>query len=127
MFWLTSRKTEAGISARRGICSARSAPEQTLDQLLPCEVEVLGNVTKDTGQSAHAERGVARHGDVVLTALRGGKAKVAPGLTGQAVAQGAKHLREIVPRDVSREPQEVMTSSRTKCSRMIRGAWPGSK
>jgi hypothetical protein len=55
-----------------------SSPEQTLDQFLPCEAEVLGDVTKDTGQSPHAERRVARHGDMVLAALRGGEAKMAP-------------------------------------------------
>ena len=29
--------------------AARSSPEQALDQLLPCDAEVLRNVTKDTG------------------------------------------------------------------------------
>jgi hypothetical protein len=69
----------------------------------------------------------AWHGDVVLAALGGGETKVAPGLTGQPVAQNAEGLREIVPGDVPRKPQAVITSSRTKWSRMIRGAWPGSK
>jgi hypothetical protein len=52
---------------------------------------------------------------------------MAPGLTGQPIAQDAKGFREIVPGDVPREPQAVMTSSRTKWSRITRGAWPSLK
>ena len=48
-----------------------SSPEQTLDQFLPCDPEVLGDVTKNTGASPHAERPMARHGDMVLAALCG--------------------------------------------------------
>ncbi len=88
---------------------------------------MLGDVAKDTGQSPHAESRVAWHCDMVLAALGGGEAKMAPGLTGQPIAQDAKGLREIVPGDVPREPQAVMTSSRTKWSRITRGAWPSMK
>jgi hypothetical protein len=59
-----------------------SSPEQPLDQFLPCEAEVLGNVAEHTGQSPYAESRVPRHGDMVLAALVGCEAKMAPGLTG---------------------------------------------
>ncbi len=88
---------------------------------------MLGYVAKDSGQGPHAERRVAWHGDMVFTTLRGGEAKMASGLTGEPVTQSTEGLREIVPRDVPRDPQAGMTSSRTKWSLMIRGAWPGLK
>jgi hypothetical protein len=50
-----------------------------------------------------------------------------PGSGRYPVAQGAEGPRETVPGDVPREPHVLMTCSRTKWSRMIPGAWPGSQ
>jgi hypothetical protein len=47
---------------------------------------------------------------------------VAAGLTGHPVAEVTERLREIVAGDVPRQSQAVMTSSRTKWSRMILGS-----
>jgi hypothetical protein len=47
---------------------------------------------------------------------------MAASLTGHPVAEVTERLREIVTRDVPRQSQAVMTSSRTKWSRMILGS-----
>jgi hypothetical protein len=39
---------------------------------------------------------------------------MATGLTGHPVAQVSKGVREIIAGDIPRQPQTVMTSSRTK-------------
>jgi hypothetical protein len=57
---------------------------------------------------------VARNRDVVLAAFEGGQPKMATGLTGHPVAQVSKGVREIIAGDIPRQPQTVMTSSRTK-------------
>ena len=80
-----------------------SAAEQTLDQLVACEAEVLGNVAEHPGQSPDRAGRVPRPGDMVLAAVGGGEAKMALGLTGQPEAQDAE-------------------GPCTKWSRMIRGA-----
>ena len=95
--------------------------EEAFDQRLPGQTEVLGDVTQDAGQRAHPEGRVTRDGHVVLTAFGSGKPNVAAGLTGHSVAEVTERLREIVAGDVPRQSQAVMTSSRTKWSRMILG------
>jgi hypothetical protein len=52
---------------------------------------------------------------------------MATGLASDPVAEISECLREIVPRDVPRQPQALMTSSRTKWSRMTFGVLPSSK
>ena len=47
---------------------------------------------------------------------------MAAGLAGHPVAEISERLREIVAGDVPRQSQAVMTSSRTKWSRMILGS-----
>ena len=65
---------------------------------------------------------MTRNGDGVRTAFEGGQPKMAAGLTGNSVAQVSERLGEIVARDIPRQSQAVMTSSRTKWSRMILGS-----
>jgi hypothetical protein len=52
---------------------------------------------------------------------------MASGLARHPVAEIAEGSRELVTGDVAREPQAVMTSSRTKWSRMTLGIRPSSK
>jgi hypothetical protein len=52
---------------------------------------------------------------------------MAAGLAGRPVAEIAKNSRELVTGDVARKSQAVMTSSRTKWSRMTLGMWSSSK
>ncbi len=82
---------------------------------------MLGHVAQDTGQRADAEGPVARNGDVVLAAFEGGQAEMAAGLPSYPVAELSESLREVVSGNVTRKPQAVMTSSRTKWSRMTFG------
>jgi len=88
---------------------------------------VLGHVAEETGQRPNPERSMAWDGDVVLTTFKGSQSDVAAGLTGGPVPEIGESLREIVPRDVPRQPQALMTSSRTKWRRMIFGTLPSSK
>ena len=46
---------------------------------------------------------------------------------GVAFIDGPESLREIVTGDIPRKPQALMTSSRTKWSRMTFGTLPSSK
>jgi len=96
--------------------------EQAFDELLSARSEVLSNVTKHAGQRTDPEGRVTRNGDVVLTAFESSQPQMAAGLTGHPIAQVSERLREIVAGDVPRQSQAVMTSSRTKWSRMILGS-----
>lgn len=113
-----------GHSRRNG---ARLRAEQPLRHFLSREVEVRGHVAEDGAQGPEPEGAMVRHRDMVLPALRGREADVAPRLPRDPVAEALQCLREPSPREVARKPQAGMTSSRTKWSRMILGAWPGSK
>ena len=64
---------------------------------------------------------------MMLATFECGQSEMATGLTSDPVAEITECLREIVPRDVPRQPQALMTSSRTKWSRMTFGTWPSSK
>lgn len=75
---------------------------------------MLSYVAQHAGHGTNAQARVARNRDVVLAAFEGGQPKMATGLTGHPVAQITKGAREIVAGDISRQPQAVMTSSRTK-------------
>ena len=66
-------------------------------------------------------------GDVMLTAFIGRQAKMAAGLSSCPVAEITKNSRELVTGDVARKSQAVMTSSRTKWSRMTLGIWSSPK
>ena len=70
---------------------------------------------------------MAGHRDVVLAAFQGGQPEVAVCLTGYAIAQIGDGSCEVVARDVPWKPQALITSSRTKWSRMTFGAFPSSK
>lgn len=67
------------------------------------------------------ECGVAWNGDVVLATFDGGQSEMATGLAGDPVPEIGEGRREIVTGDVPRKPQALMTSSRTKWSRMTFG------
>jgi hypothetical protein len=95
--------------------------EQALRQRLSGQTEVLSDVAQDAGQGTNPEARVTRNRDVVLAAFERGQPKMATGLTGHPVAQVNEDLREIVTGDVPRQPQAVMTSSRTKWRRMTLG------
>jgi hypothetical protein len=63
----------------------------------------------------------------MLSAFERGQPEVATCLAGHPVPEIGKSLREVVTRDVPREPQALMISSRTKWSRMTFGTLPSSK
>ena len=96
--------------------------EQAFDQRLSAHAEVLSDVAQDTGQRANPEGRVTRNSDVVFPTFESSQPDVAAGLTGHPVAEVSERLREIVARDVPRQSQAVMTSSRTKWSRMSLGS-----
>ena len=73
------------------------------------------------------ERRVAWDGDVMLAEFNGGQSEVGASPAGQPLAEIGEGLREFVTGDVPRKPQALMTSSRTKWSRMTFGALPSSK
>jgi hypothetical protein len=83
--------------------------------------EVLGHVTEETGQSPNPQGWMAREGEVVLTTFERDQSEVATGLASDPVAEIIECLREIVPRDVPRQPQALMISSRMKWSRTTLG------
>ena len=114
-----------GISA--DLALGRLSPKQPLDQLLSAQGEVLGHVAEETGQRPDPECGVAWNGDVVLATFDGGQSEMATGLAGDPVPEIGEGRREIVTGDVPRKPQALMTSSRTKWSRMTLGTLPSSK
>ena len=70
---------------------------------------------------------MARNRDVMLAFLLGSQPEVAPALAGHPVPKVDEGLREFVTGDISRKPQALMTSSRTKWSRMTAGTLPSSK
>ena len=68
-----------------------------------------------------------RDGDVVLATFERGQPEVAACLASDPVSEIGERLCEIVTGHVPRKPQAVMTSSRTKWSRMILGTFRSSK
>ena len=88
---------------------------------------MLAHVAEETGQRPDPERRVSGNGDVVLATFEGGQSKVATGLASDPVSEIGEGVREVVTGDVPRKPQALMTSSRTKWSRMTFGIWPSSK
>ncbi len=96
-------------------------------EIFPSQGEVLGHVAEETGERPNPERRVAWDGDVVLAMFEGGQPEVATGLTGDPVLEIGEGFREVVTGDVPRKPQALMTSSRTKWSRMTLGTLPSSK
>ena len=103
------------------------SPEQPLDEILTGQGEVLRHVAQDAGQRSNPECRVAGDGDVMLAAFESGQAEVTTSLAGYPVAEIGESLREIVTGDIPRKPQALMTSSRTKWSRMTFGTLPSSK
>jgi len=96
--------------------------EQALEKGLPAQAEVLSDASEDAALCANPEGRGARDDEVVLTALERAEPNMAAGLAGHPVAQVSERLRKIVAGDVPRQSQAVMTSSRTKWSRMILGS-----
>lgn len=86
-----------------------------------------GDVAQDASERADSEGRMTWDGDMMLTTFKGRQAKMAAGLAGRPVAEIAKNSRELVTGDVARKSQAVMTSSRTKWSRMTLGMWSSSK
>lgn len=95
--------------------------EQAFGQRLSGQTEVLSYVAQDAGKGPNAEASMARNRHVVLTVFKGGQPKMATGLTAHPVAQVGEGLHEIVTRDVPRQPQAVMISSRMKWRRITFG------
>ena len=115
------------VGTSADLARGRLSPKQPLDQLLSAQGEVLGHVTEETRQRPNPQGGMAGDGDVVLALFEGGKSDVTTGLTGDPVAQIGEGFCEVVTGDVPRKPQALMTSSRTKWSRMTLGTLPSSK
>jgi hypothetical protein len=64
----------------------------------------------------------------MLGALEAGREPhVAAGLAGYLVSVATKKVGELCAREISREPQTGMTTSRTRCRRMIWGLVSSSK
>jgi hypothetical protein len=115
------------VGTSADLAPGRLSPKQPLDQLLSAQGEVLGHVTEETRQRPNPQGSMAWDGDVVLATFRGGQSDVATGLAADSVSEIGEGLREIVTGDVPRKPQALMTSSRTKWSRMTPGTLPSSK
>jgi hypothetical protein len=88
--------------------------EQAFGQSVPGQPEVLGNVTQNGSERADSQGSVPRQRQVMLPVLARGQSEMATCLACRAVAEISEGLREIVARDVPRQSQAVMTSSRTK-------------
>jgi len=91
-----------------------SPTEQTTCDLISRKVEVLGNVVEDTGQRPDAKCRVPGNRHVMLPALHGRQAQVAPGLSRGPIPERLEGFGEIVARDISRQSHAEITSSRTK-------------
>lgn len=93
----------------------------------PVRGRLSGISARADGERADSEGRLTRGGDVMLTTFTGRQTKMAAGLAVRPVAEIAKSSREIVTGDVARKSQAVMTSARTKWSRMTLGIWSSSK
>jgi hypothetical protein len=101
--------------------------EQTFNEFVTGQAKMLSYITQEARQGPDTEGSVARNRDVVLATFESGQSEVAPGLAGHPITQIGQGFREVVTGDVPRKPQALMTSSRTKWSRMTFGALPSSK
>jgi hypothetical protein len=99
----------AETSRSRGL-----SPEQAVYQHLSGQTDMVSHVAQEAGQGTNAKTRVPRNRNVVLAAFERSQPKMATGLTGHPMAQLSEGPCEIVTGDVPRQPQAVMTSSRTK-------------
>jgi hypothetical protein len=88
--------------------------KEALDEILAADRKVLGNIYEDPGEVADAEGTVPGDGDVMLSALDCGQAKMTTRLAGDLVPEDPQGLREILAGDITRKPHTAITSSRTK-------------
>lgn len=98
--------------------------EQLGKELIASDVAMPCNVVENGAERSEAERVVFGNGDVMLARLGSRQAHVTPGLPCDGAAEAA---RELVAGHVARKSQTVITASRVKCRRTIRGIEPSSK
>ena len=117
------------IAGALGACRRPTlSTEELFGQLGSGRLEVGGYVGEDCAERTESKWLVARNCDVVLGALHARREPhMAACLTGDLVAVATKKGGELCAREISRQPQAGMTTSRTRCRRMIRGPAPSSK
>lgn len=94
--------------------------EERVDELRSRDLKIGRNVREDRAERADPKRIVAWDREVVLRALEAGREPhVTAGLAGRLVSVATKEGGELRAREISREPQTGITTSRTRCSRMI--------
>ena len=104
-----------------------SALQQLFEQLLPAKSKMPGHLRQYCRESAKLQWRVIRNGDVVFAALLGCKPEMASSLPAGLVTQYPEQFGELRSREIAGEFHTAMTSSRTKCNRMIFGWAPSSK
>lgn len=70
--------------------------KEALDESLAADLKVLGNISEDPGEGTDAEGTVLRNGDVMLSTLDCGQAKMATCLARDLVPEDTQGLREIL-------------------------------
>ena len=74
---------------------------------------MCGHVGQDRRERPDTERSMLGNREMMLALLVGGESKMAAGLASDPVAELAKSLSEIAPRQIAGKPHTAMTSSRT--------------
>lgn len=82
---------------------------------------MVTDASQDRCKSTDLKRRMHRNGDVMLAILLGRRPNMASGLMRHDIAHPTERRNQIAARDVSRQLHAAMTSSLTKCSRIILG------
>src|ERR1039458_2693591 len=101
--------------------------KQTRRNIVCAHVKVPADLFQDRPQGPDGKDFVYRHTDMMLAAHKSGQPRVTARLPGCFVAQFSQRFRQVRAREVTRDLHTAMTSSRTKCRRIILGRAASSK
>ena len=103
------------------MCIEVRSGEQLRDDLGSLKAYVVRDFAEDRIERSHPQFAVVRNGDMVFTTLLCREAHVTTCLAGDLVSIPLQPPGQIAPREISWYPHAAITSSRTKCRRIILG------
>lgn len=126
-------KDDASVVTFDKVCSGKprthheadvaSMSKNSVQQLVPRDAQVVGNFGKNRVQRANLDRRVIGHGKMMLIGVIDRESYVTAGLTSYRITKPTKGLDQTSGIHIARKTHRysAITSSRTKCKRIILG------
>ena len=109
-----SLRTDRREASRAWWEASSAVAEELQKHVRSQQMTMGGDLAENRRQRSRSQRRVPWNRDVVLAALLRGEAKMAACLARDRGAEGSEGPREIVAREIARQPQVAITTSRTK-------------